>query len=138
MLHHLELKRRVGAAAGLIDNFSPCLVILDAHAVLSSTTTLAESLIRDLNGVSARNPTAAAASIARSTTDVLSLDFAELRRVLQDNHWILGRATGESADDTGGGLRAATELLELCKDLRLSSVRKGDRVRLKLVLSLDR
>ena len=133
VLHHLDLTRREGAAAGLIDNFSPCLVILDAHAVLSSTTTLAESLIRDLEGGSARRePTGATGSIARSTTDLLSLDCAGLSRVLRDQHWILG---GNSVDD---GLGAATSFLELFRELRLSSVRNGDRVRLKLELSTVR
>lgn len=136
-LHCVELRSGDQAVAGLIDNFSPCLAIVNARAVLSSTTALAEALIGDLGTLPAHPDTSGGATtpVAPPLTDSLWLDCVELLRALGDNPEILGRGTGEASGD--GSLRAVAPFLELFKHLRLTSVREGDLIRVSLELSTE-
>lgn len=123
VIHRLDLERRGETGPSLIDNFSPCLAFVEGHAVLSSTTSLAQSLIRDL-GASPAEPHSASSSRA----DLLALDCAELLQVLRDN--------GVESADADDSLRGALDLLALFRRVRVKADREGDRV--QVVLALER
>lgn len=145
-LHYVDVRKWQNAETPrLIDNFSPSLAIAGAHAILSSTRELAETLIGHLKTSSGRQKTAEApsgSSAARPIVDEVVLDGAEVRRVLEDNFPLLvdrsARDRGTSTEEAEGDVRAAVSLLELLERLRFRSVLNGDLLRLDLELSLAR